>query len=442
MEENRKIRVAITHGDTNSIGYELIFKTFAAPEMLDICTPIIYGSPKVATYHRKALNLQANFSIISDATEARDGRVNLLTCFDDEVKVDFGMPTKESNEAALLALDRAISDYRNGLFDVLVTTPVDEGGLEASGVKFPSQQAYIESCLGDGVKALPMLINEPISMALATNNLPMRDVPDAITAELLENRLKILYRALKRDFRILNPRVAVLSLNPNVGEYGNFGKEEQNVITPTINKLADDGVNVFGPYASDELFRGDTYDAFDAILALYHDQGIAPFKALEPEEGVIYLAGLNIVCTAPENDGGFAIAGKGIADEMAFRHAIYLAIDIYRNRMGYDAPFENPLPKLYHEKKDDSEKVRFAVPKKFDSAFPKKRDNREKGPRDNDANRRGPHQDADKAAEAKDGEAMTSELKASEPKPFDATRQDAKASDPADATPAEGNANE
>ena len=397
MENNRKIRVAITHGDTNGIGYELIFKTFAAPEMLELCTPIIYGSPKVATYHRKALDIQANFTIISDAREAREGCVNLLTCFDEEIKVEIGVPTPESNHAAMAALDRAISDYRNGLFDVLVTCPVDESSLESSGVKFDSQQAYIESCLGDGCKALPMLINDNLCVALATNNLAMRDVPAAITPELVENRASLLYNTLRRDFRMSNPRVAVLSLNPNSAEYGNSGKEEQEVITHTVNRLADAGLNVFGPYAADELFSGNVMDAFDGVLAMYHDQGIAPFKALEPSNGVAYLAGLAIVCTAPEDNAAFSIAGRNQADPTSFRHAIFLAIDAFRHRQEYDEPLENPLKKLYHEKKDDSEKVRFSIPKKHENSII------ERAPRGN----RGASAQAGKKAQADEKPAET-----------------------------------
>lgn len=393
MENNRKIRVAITHGDTNGIGYELIFKTFAAPEMLEICTPIIYGSPKVATYHRKALDIPANFSIISDANEARDGRVNMLTCFNDEIKVELGVPTPESNQAAMKALDRAINDYRNGLFDVLVTCPVDESHLESSGVKFSSQQAYIESCLGEGRKMLPMFINDNLSVALATDNIPMRDVAQAITPELLENRILTLYNTLRRDFRISNPRVAVLSLNPNNGEYGNFNKEEQEVIIPTVNKLADNGINAFGPYSADEIFSGNVSDAFDAVLAMYHDQGTAPFKSLEPTEGVRFLAGQSIVCTAPENNVAFSIAGRNVADESSFRQAIYLAIDIYRHRLEFDEPLANPLKKLYHEKKDDSEKVRFAIPKKHENSII------ERAPRGN-ANLPHPNKDSQAPASA------------------------------------------
>lgn len=369
MEDNRRIRVAITHGDTNGIGYELIFKTFAAPEMLELCTPIIYGSPKVATYHRKALDIPASFSIINDAREAREGRVNLLTCMGDEIKVELGVPTPESNQAAMQALDRAISDYRNGLFDVLVTCPVDERHLESGGVKFGSQQAYIETCLGEGRSVLPVYVGDALTVALATDNLALRDVPQALTPARLEERIGCFYNTLRRDFRLSNPRVAVLSLNPDNGEFGNFDREEQEVIAPTVSKLAENGVNVFGPYSADEIFSGSTADAFDGLLAMYHDQGLPPFKAREASEGVRLMAGLSVVCTAPESNVAFSIAGRNVADETAFRHAIFLAIDVWRNRQEYDEPLAHPLKKLYHEKKDDSEKVRFSIPKKHENAI-------------------------------------------------------------------------
>lgn len=388
--ENKKIRVAITHGDTNGIGYELIFKTFAAPEILELCTPIIYGSPKIAAYHRKALDIEGNFSIISEAGEAREGRVNLLTCFDDEVKVDLGMPTKESADAAIRALDRAVSDYRQGLYDVLVTAPANEQGLESGGVKFRDQESFIEACLSDNKKGLPMLVNESLRVALATSGIALKDVPGAITADLLENRITLLHDTLRRDYRISSPRIAVLSLNPESGEPGSFGKEEKEIIAPTISKLADQGLSVFGPYAADELFSGNVFDAFDCILAMYHDQGFAPFKALEPTNGVISLAGLPIVCTAPESTANFSIAGRGTADENAFRQAIYLAIDICRHREEYDEPLEQPLKKLYHERHDDGEKVRFSIPKKHENAI------RERAPRNGNSKPNAPKDNAQK----------------------------------------------
>lgn len=211
--EDRKIRVAITHGDTNGIGYELIFKTFAEPEMLELCTPIIYGSPKIAAYHRKAMDTQANFSIINKAEDAQDGRVNLLACFDDDVKVDLGIPTKESGEAALKALDRAMTDFRSQLFDVLVACPVNPDNMSDANFTYRGLKQYSETSIGDGAKAIKMLINESMRIALATDGLAIKDVPSHITEDLLLAKLRTINEAMKRDFRLSNPRIGVLALN-------------------------------------------------------------------------------------------------------------------------------------------------------------------------------------------------------------------------------------
>ena len=361
--DDKLIRVGITHGDTNGIGYEVILKTFEDPEMLEICTPIIYGSPKVAAYYRKMLDLQTNFSIISRAEEARDGRVNLLTTFDDEVKVEAGEPAKEAGEAALKALDRAMADYRAALYDVLVTAPINKKTIQSKLFNFCGHTEYIEDCVGDGRKALMILMNENMRVALVTTHLPLKDVAAAITKEAVEEKARILHESLKRDFRISNPRIAVLALNPHAGDDGLAGTEEQEAIIPAINELADSGIQAFGPYPADGFFGSGNYNRFDGILAMYHDQGLAPFKALAAENGVNYTAGLPIVRTSPDHGTAYDIAGKGIADPTSFRQAIYTAIDIYRNRKAYDEPMGNPLPKLYHEKRDESEKTRFAIPK-------------------------------------------------------------------------------
>ena len=361
--EDRKIRVAITHGDTNGIGYEIILKTFADPELLELCTPIIYGSPKIAAYHRKMLDLQTNFSIINSAEEAIDGRVNLLTTFEDEVKVDIGQPTKEAGEAALKALDRAMTDYRSGLYDVLVTAPINKKTIQSDLFHFCGHTEYIEDCVGDGQKALMILMNEGLRVALVTTHLPIKDVAQAITKEAIEEKAHILFNSLKRDFRISNPRIAVLALNPHAGDDGLIGKEEGEVIIPAIESLENDGIQAFGPYPADGFFGSGMYTKFDGVLAMYHDQGLAPFKALASENGVNYTAGLPIVRTSPDHGTAYDIAGKGVADVNSFRQAIYTAIDVFRNRQNYDEPLANPLPKLYHEKRDESEKVRFAIPR-------------------------------------------------------------------------------
>ena len=363
MENNRPIRVAITHGDTNGIGYEVIFKTFEDAEMLELCTPIIYGSPKVAAYHRKMLDLQANFSIINNAEDAKDGRINLLTTFEDDVKVEAGQPSKEAGQAALKALDRAMTDYRSELYDVLVTAPINKSTIQDDTFHFCGHTEYIENCVGDGKKALMILMNEGLRVALVTTHLPISQVASAITKDTIVEKATIFFDSLKRDFRISNPRIAVLALNPHAGDNGLVGNEEAEVITPAIQELEEKGLQAFGPYPADGFFGSGMYTRFDGVLAMYHDQGLAPFKALAAETGVNYTAGLPIVRTSPDHGTAYDIAGKGIADATSFRQAIYTAIDVFRNRANYDAPLANPLPKLYHEKRDDSEKTRFASPR-------------------------------------------------------------------------------
>ena len=371
--ENKRIKVAITHGDTNGVGYEVILKAFEDPQMLELCTPVIYGSPKVAAYHRNVLGLQTNFTIIEKAEDAKDGKLNLLTTFDEEVKIELGTPAKEAGEAALTALDRAMTDYRSGLYDVLVTAPINKKTIQSSLFHFHGHTEYIESCVGDGSKALMILMNDALKVALVTTHLPIKEVADAITKEAIMEKALILNQSLKRDFGLTKPRIAVLALNPHAGDDGLLGKEENEIIVPAIKELEGKGVLVFGPYAADGFFGSGNYRHFDAVLAMYHDQGLAPFKTLAQENGVNYTAGLPIVRTSPDHGTAYDIAGKGVADAQSFREAIYTAIDIYRNRKRYDEAGAHPLPKLYHEKRDESEKVRFAVNRR---EAPKKEDNR------------------------------------------------------------------
>ena len=364
--DNKKIRVAITHGDTNGIGYELIFKAFEEPEMLDMCTPIIYGSPKIATYHAKALDMKGNFTIVNKAEDAQEGKVNLLPVFEDEVKVEFGVPSQDASRAAVKALDKAITDYKDGLFDVLVTGPINKDNMHIDGFAFPSSDKFIEQCLSEGQKAIDVLVNGNMRVALVTDDVALKDVPGAITQEAVANRVRVFADTLRRDFRISSPRIAVLALNPNHSAE-HPGKEEAEAIIPAIQQLAEDDICVFGPYLADEFFGNGDFAAFDGILAMYHDQGVAPFNALLPQDSIHYLGGLPLVCAAADQGPAYAIAGKGVADATAFRHAIWHAIDGFRNRVSYDEPLANPLPKLYRERKDESEKVRFSIPKKRES---------------------------------------------------------------------------
>lgn len=356
--KNGKILVGITHGDTNGIGYEVILKVFAEPMMLELCTPVVYGSPKVASYHRKAMNLTTNFVTIQRVEEAVEGKLNLVDCFTEEVKMDFGQPSPDSGNAAFMALERALEDYRGGLFDVLVTAPINKATIQREDFRFPGHTEYIQERVGEGNEALMILMNDVLRVALVTTHLPLRDVADAVTQDAIMRKVRIFHEALRKDFGVSSPRIAVLALNPHAGDDGLLGKEEQEVIAPAIREMEKEGIICFGPFAADGFFGSSAYEYFDGVLAMYHDQGLAPFKALAMTSGVNYTAGLPIIRTSPDHGTAYDIAGQGKADESSMRQAIYTALDIYRNRLRDEEAHANPLRKQYHERRDDSDKLK------------------------------------------------------------------------------------
>lgn len=356
--EERKIRVGITHGDINGVGYEVILKAFSDPVMLDLCTPVIYGSPKVAAYHRKAMDIQTNFSIINSAAEMQDGRVNIVNCIDGELKVELGKPSAEAGQAALTALEKAMDEYRQGLYDVLVTAPINKHTIQSDGFHFPGHTEYIEERVGEGNKALMILLKDDLRVALVTGHIPVHEIARTLTKELIEEKLAIFHRSLKQDFGIDTPRIAVLSLNPHAGDEGLIGTEEQEIIVPAMQNMIRKGMQCFGPYPADGFMGSGNYVHFDGILAMYHDQGLAPFKALAMDEGVNYTAGLPIVRTSPAHGTAYDIAGQGVASEDSFRQAIYVAMDVFRNRMIEREISARPLRKQYYEKRDDSDKLK------------------------------------------------------------------------------------
>lgn len=351
------IRVAITQGDTNGIGYELIFKVLSDPALLELCTPIIYGSAKVAAYHRKALNMQANFSIITKAQDAQDGRVNLLNTIDEEVKVDLGTATPESAKASSLSLDRAMADWQEGLFDVLVTAPVSAESLNGKPLC-----DYLAEASGNKGKALDILSYDCLHLAILASGASVSEAAAQITKENVTEKAIMFFQSLKRDLRINNPRIALLTYNPMPG------KEEEEVLTPVTDELREQKVYAFGPFTADQFFATGTHSSFDGILAMYHDQGVIPFNILTESRGVHLTAGLPGIHVSTSVGPCFEIAGKGVADESSLRNAIYTAIDACRARQDYDEPLANPLKKLYHERRDDSEKVRFTIPKKQENS--------------------------------------------------------------------------
>ena len=337
---DKKIRVAITHGDTNGIGYEVILKAFEDTGMLELCTPIIYGNPKVATYHRNALQLETPFSIISKAEDAHPDKLNMLATFDEEVKVEFGTPTDESDTAARKAVARAKEDLQKGLYDVLVQAP-----MRNPIAPLKPRISRCRSMLADDVR-----------IGLVTTHLPLKDVPGAVTVEKIVDKAAIFFASLRRDFRISNPRIALLALNPQLGS------EEETIIKPAIEQLEKQGIQAFGPYVADDYFGEKMYYDFDGVLAMYDDQGLVPFKTLAVDGGVKLKAGISFVITTPDHGPQLRYRRQGTRPmPSSLRHAIYTAIDMYRHRIDYDEPLVNPLPKLYHEKREDGEKARFAV---------------------------------------------------------------------------------
>ncbi|MCQ2074159.1 MAG: 4-hydroxythreonine-4-phosphate dehydrogenase PdxA [Bacteroidaceae bacterium] len=360
--EMERLKIGITQGDVNGVGYEVILKTFADAEMMELCTPVIYGSPKVAAYHRKAIDSQTNFTIVDSAADAQPDRLNLVNCNADEVKVELGTESAEGGLAAYQALERAVDEYKKGLVDAIVTAPICKNTIHSDKFPFPGHTEYFEHELGEGRKALMILMNESLRVALVTVHEPISKVASLITTENIKEKITILNDSLKNDFGIEIPRIAVLALNPHAGDGGLLGREEQEQIIPAIKEMSAEGVKCFGPFPADGFFGSADYKKFDAVLAMYHDQGIIPLKTVDMEGGVNFTAGLPVVRTSPGHGTAFDLAGKGVASEHPFRQAVYAAIDIVRSRRNEELIHRNPLRKLYYDRRDDSDKLKLDNP--------------------------------------------------------------------------------
>lgn len=358
-EDNKRLKVGITIGDTNGIGIEVVMKAIGVPEMMDLCIPVIYGSSKVVSYHRNACNLPGfQINHTKSAQNLKDNMPNLVECIDQEIKIELGHPSKQAGLASFLSLEAAVRDLKSGLIDVLVTAPISKDNIQSEQFQFTGHTEYLESAAGEGNKALMILCTSNLRIALATTHMPLSQVPAALSVEGIREKLRMLNSSLKRDFEISTPRIAVLSLNPHCGENGMLGNEERDIIIPAIEQAVDeDKIQCFGPYAADGFFGARHYRRFDGVLAMYHDQGLAPFKTIAMQEGVNFTAGLPIVRTSPDHGTGYDIAGQGIADESSLRHAIYMAIDVCRHRHNYDEARQNPLPKLFQDRGRDNVKL-------------------------------------------------------------------------------------
>lgn len=346
------IKIGLTHGDTNGIGYEVILKALEDVRMADLATFVVYGSAKAAAFYRKAMELpQVQLNRVDSAADARDGQYNIVNVVDEDLKIDPGMATEAAGKAAFAALEAAVADLKAGDIDVLVTAPINKKSIQSSDFDFPGHTEYLQNRLGgDGDKALMIMCNDNMRIALVTTHTPLAKVSEAITSELIVEKLEQFDRSLRRDFAVQSPRIAVLSINPHAGEDGLLGEEEEKVIVPAIAAAREKKILAFGPYAADGFFGSSAYTHFDGILAMYHDQGLTPFKTLAMDSGVNFTAGLPLVRTSPDHGTGYDIAAKNLAKPDSLRAAIYAAIDIYRNRRIFDDACRHPLRRQHVEK--------------------------------------------------------------------------------------------
>ena len=333
MAENKNFTIGITQGDLNGIGYEVIIKSLSDNRIMELCTPVVYGLAKVASYHKKYMDLpDFSFQYTKTAEQLSNKRPNLINLYEEEVKVDLGTSTRIAGQMAERALYAAGRDLKNNLIDAIVTAPVNKNNIQSEKFKVPGHTSFFEHYFGGKEHpALMMMVAEKLRIGFATNYLPIKDVAANITTETVLQKLEILNRSLKQDFALNAPTIAVLSLNPHGGEEGLLGNEDKDTVQPAVAQAFHNGINAFGPFPADGFFSSGAFAKFDAILAMYYDQGMVPFKLLG-KNGVNFTAGLPIVRTAPAHGTAYDIAGKNIADPQAMRNAIYLAIDILRNR--------------------------------------------------------------------------------------------------------------
>ncbi len=343
MGNQDTIRVGITQGDINGIGYEVIIKTLMEPHMIELCTPIIYGSPKVAAYHRKALNIDSvSFNHIRNANEAHTKRINIINCIDENVRVELGKSTREAGESSFNALDAACIDLEQGLIDVVVTAPINKDNIQSEHFSFPGHTEYLAERFKTNNYVM-LMVSETMKMGVVTTHMPLSEVSRNITKEAILSKLRIISHSLLQDFSIAKPRIAVFGLNPHAGDNGLLGNEEIDIILPAILQAKKEGIIALGPYPADGFFGSEDYRKFDAILAMYHDQGLIPFKMASFEHGVNYTAGLPIIRTSPAHGTAYSIAGEDKASPVSFRQAMFLAVDIFKNRIIHEEISKNPL---------------------------------------------------------------------------------------------------
>lgn len=336
-----KVRVGISIGDFNGIGPEIIMKSLSDKSITDFFTPVIFGSGKLFTFQKNIFKLNLNFQYINEARQAQDGKINMVNLWKDNINVELGKPSEESTKMAIDSLEAGTNALMNREIDVLVTAPINKDEMVKMGFKHAGHTGYLEEKFDK--KGLMFLVSEDLKVAVSTHHIPISDVAKNISKEKIKKQIKLLNQCLIEDFNIQKPKIAVLGLNPHSGDGGVIGNEEIEIIEPAISELFDNGIMTFGPFPADSFFQPNKYRSYDAVLAMYHDQGLAPFKTLAYEEGVNYTAGLPFVRTSPDHGVAYDIAGKNVADHQSFSEAIFTGIKIFKNRLEYQNLMENRL---------------------------------------------------------------------------------------------------
>ena len=336
MKSAEKIKLGVSIGDLNGIGSEIVLKTFEDIRMLDFCTPVIFASAKTITFLNKKFKFDIKFQGVEDASQAIEGKVNVVNVWKETVSINFGEEDKVAGEYSFKSLEAATKALKEDHIDVLVTAPINKHNIQSENFNFPGHTDYLAREL-EGDSLMFMITPEAagLKVGLLTDHVAVKDVAAAITPELIEKKINIIYKTLQQDFRVQQPKIAVLGINPHSGDNGVIGKEDEEVLKPTLEKIRNNGKMVFGPYSADSFFGSGNYKNFDAVVAAYHDQGLIPFKTLSFGNGVNFTAGLKKVRTSPDHGTAYEIAGKNKADHHSFKEAVFKAIDIYRNRMEY-----------------------------------------------------------------------------------------------------------
>lgn len=341
--KENKIRVGITHGDLNGINYEVIIKALNDNRLLEMFTPVIYGLSKILSYNRKNLNFNDfNYKIIRDARQAYNQKINIVNLSNDEIRIEYGKSTEAAGEFAYQALEQAVKDLKDNKIDVVVTAPINKAGIHSEKFNFPGHTEFFTKRF-ECEDSLMLMVHGQLKIGVVTGHVPLREVVPAINHELITRKIKILNDSLIRDFDISRPKIAVLGINPHAGDQGLIGDEDDHIVSAAVISTKKSGLLVYGPFPADGFFGSDEYTKYDAILAMYHDQGLIPFKTLAFDAGVNFTAGLPVVRTSPAHGTAYDKAGRNIASAKSMRESIYLAVNIFRQRKSYEEMTKNRL---------------------------------------------------------------------------------------------------